>query len=63
MGGNFFICYKNYLVHTNLYKSYLLEPVTRLYHLVGFGLIALADISLYPISFICFVLQFTFADV
>ncbi len=30
---------------------------------LGFGLIALADTSLYPISLICFVRQFTFADV
>ena len=40
----------NYFLQTNLYKSYLLEPVTRSYHPVGLGLIALADTSLYPIG-------------
>ena len=40
----------NQCVHTNLYKSYLLDPVTRSYHSVGLDLIAFADTSLYPIS-------------
>lgn len=41
----------------------MLELVTKSYCPVGFGLIALTDISLYAISFIYFVRQFTFADV